>query len=228
MKKILLAMGLSVILTGCSLLSPYQITFTTKENEAIDPKVDTLDLVISAPALAYVSSYQCGDAEEVTLLPVLKDDMVAQMAQYIDLNFLADQVANTLCEINVTAFDRTTTSTSNKKISVYMYSKPLVKAKENEFCGGIAAFQCEDGFTCKMSGDFPDAGGTCTKEEVQANNEVVTDQLKSACVDSGGEWKECTDVADTLCKAKCEFIDQESVTPATTETTESTVTTPQQ
>lgn len=218
-------MGLSVVLTGCSLLSPYQITFTTKENEPVDPKVETLDLVISSPALAYVSSYQCGDAEEVTLLPVLKDDMVAQMAQYIDINFLADQAANTLCQINVTAFDRTTTSTSNKKISVYMYSKPLLKAKENEFCGGIAAIQCEEGFTCKMSGDFPDAGGTCATPEVKTGDEVVTEQLKLSCVESGGEWKECTDPADATCKAKCAFIEKTTVTPTATETTESTVTT---
>ncbi|MDD5337078.1 MAG: hypothetical protein PHS02_01195 [Candidatus ainarchaeum sp.] len=40
-----------------------------------------------------------------------------------------------------------------------MLSKPL--AAEGEFCGGIAAFQCESGLTCNLSGSYPDAGGTC-------------------------------------------------------------------
>ncbi|CAO2828994.1 unnamed protein product [Amaranthus hypochondriacus] len=33
----------------------------------------------------------------------------------------------------------------------------------DEFCGGIAAFQCCDGYECKFEGDFPDAGGKCIK-----------------------------------------------------------------
>ena len=39
--------------------------------------------------------------------------------------------------------------------------RPL--AKEGEFCGGIAAFQCDTGLTCKYDGDYPDAGGTCIR-----------------------------------------------------------------
>ncbi len=179
MKKFILATGLSVVMTGCALLSPYQITFSTKENEAVNPKEDTLNLVISSPALAYVSSYKCGDAPEVTVLPVLKDEMVAQMAQYLDLNFLADQVPETLCEINVTAYDRTTTSTAGKKISVYMYSKPVLKASEDELCGGIAAIQCGDGLNCKIEDDYPDAGGLCVKEVVEVTVPEVTEQTET-------------------------------------------------
>jgi hypothetical protein len=37
-------------------------------------------------------------------------------------------------------------------------------AKEGEFCGGIAAFQCEEGLTCKLDGTYPDAGGVCVKK----------------------------------------------------------------
>lgn len=37
-------------------------------------------------------------------------------------------------------------------------------AKEGEFCGGIAAFQCTKGLTCKFEGEYPDAGGVCVKE----------------------------------------------------------------
>lgn len=32
--------------------------------------------------------------------------------------------------------------------------------KEN-FCGGIAGIVCPDGFTCKLDGNYPDAGGVC-------------------------------------------------------------------
>lgn len=37
-------------------------------------------------------------------------------------------------------------------------------AGEGEFCGGIAAFPCEEGLTCKYDGEYPDAGGTCVSE----------------------------------------------------------------
>lgn len=29
------------------------------------------------------------------------------------------------------------------------------------FCGGIAGFPCDAGYTCKLDGTYPDAGGTC-------------------------------------------------------------------
>lgn len=31
----------------------------------------------------------------------------------------------------------------------------------NNFCGGIAAIQCPSGYSCKLDGSYPDAGGTC-------------------------------------------------------------------
>lgn len=34
---------------------------------------------------------------------------------------------------------------------------------ESEFCGGIAAIDCPDGYTCKLDGNYPDAGGKCIK-----------------------------------------------------------------
>lgn len=40
--------------------------------------------------------------------------------------------------------------------------RPL--SKEGEFCGGIAAFQCAAGLTCKYDGTYPDAGGTCVDQ----------------------------------------------------------------
>lgn len=36
-------------------------------------------------------------------------------------------------------------------------------------CGGIAGTSCTDGYTCKLDGSYPDAGGTC----IQSQNEGV-------------------------------------------------------
>jgi hypothetical protein len=33
-----------------------------------------------------------------------------------------------------------------------------------KFCGGIVGIQCPKGLTCKLDGDYPDAGGTCVPE----------------------------------------------------------------
>ncbi|MFA5840726.1 MAG: peptidoglycan-binding protein [Candidatus Paceibacterota bacterium] len=32
-----------------------------------------------------------------------------------------------------------------------------------QFCGGIAGIQCTTGYSCKLDGSYPDAGGTCIK-----------------------------------------------------------------
>ncbi len=32
---------------------------------------------------------------------------------------------------------------------------------EGEFCGGIAAFPCAQGLSCRLEGQYPDAGGAC-------------------------------------------------------------------
>lgn len=37
------------------------------------------------------------------------------------------------------------------------------RAKEGEFCGGIAGFLCEDGLVCRYDGNYPDAAGTCAR-----------------------------------------------------------------
>jgi hypothetical protein len=35
------------------------------------------------------------------------------------------------------------------------------KNKDTIFCGGIAGKDCPFGYTCKLDGSYPDAGGTC-------------------------------------------------------------------
>lgn len=34
--------------------------------------------------------------------------------------------------------------------------------EKEKFCGGIAGRQCPTGYSCKLDGNYPDAGGTCT------------------------------------------------------------------
>lgn len=57
---------------------------------------------------------------------------------------------------------QTPTGENGSSASSTSNERPL--ALEGEFCGGIAAFQCAPGLTCKYDGTYPDAGGTCVKE----------------------------------------------------------------
>ncbi len=49
----------------------------------------------------------------------------------------------------------------------FMNKKPTASSAEGKFCGGIAANlpenQCPPGYTCKLDGNYPDAGGKCVK-----------------------------------------------------------------
>ncbi len=43
---------------------------------------------------------------------------------------------------------------------------PLARDAAADVCvagGGIAALPCQAGYTCKLDGTYPDAGGTCVK-----------------------------------------------------------------
>ena len=35
--------------------------------------------------------------------------------------------------------------------------------EEEQFCGGITGRVCPEGYSCKLDGNYPDAGGVCTK-----------------------------------------------------------------
>jgi len=43
----------------------------------------------------------------------------------------------------------------------YYYSN---ENQSGAFCGGIAGIKCPDGYTCKIGGSYPDAGGTCVRQ----------------------------------------------------------------
>lgn len=50
--------------------------------------------------------------------------------------------------------------------------QPRPPGKLGEFCGGIAAFQCEEGLDCVYDGTYPDAGGSCQKRAGAQENEM--------------------------------------------------------
>ncbi len=123
MKKILLTILTLAVFAGCSLLSPYSITFTTPDGKVINPETDTLDLVISQPALAYISGIVCDDNLPIELLPILNDSMQVAQAHNLSLDLLTDQERGAECTITVTAFDNTTTSNSHNKITLYVLER---------------------------------------------------------------------------------------------------------
>lgn len=117
-------LALSLLLASCSLVSPYRITFTTQEDAVVDPATDTLDFVVSAPALAYISEVECDDADDIELLPVVTDEMQAKTAHNLALTMLNGE-AGAECDITVTAFDQTTTATAQAEITVVIFGEPV-------------------------------------------------------------------------------------------------------
>jgi len=55
--------------------------------------------------------------------------------------------------------------TPTNKIACEFSPCPTIvkKPEQGKFCGGIAGIKCPNGFVCKYSGNYPDAGGTCVK-----------------------------------------------------------------
>lgn len=47
----------------------------------------------------------------------------------------------------------------NKILSTFKFTDQ--DSGEGDFCGGIAGVSCPEGYSCKLDGNYPDAGGTC-------------------------------------------------------------------
>jgi len=124
-------LALSLLLTSCSLVSPYQITFTTPKDSIVDPATDTLDFVTSAPALTYISEVECDNANDIELLPVVTDEMQPKTAHNLALTML-NGAPGSKCDITVTAFDQTTTATVRAEISVVIFGEPVVEPAVGE------------------------------------------------------------------------------------------------
>jgi hypothetical protein len=120
----------SLLFAGCSFVNPYSITFTTPNEAVIDPAVNTLDFVVSQPTLAYLSYVQCGDKEAFKLLPVVAETALPAQAYNLSLDVLKDEVPGTLCRLEVTAFDESTTSTASEALDVYVLEKAQEEVTE--------------------------------------------------------------------------------------------------
>lgn len=71
---------------------------------------------------------------------------------------------------------------------------PSPTGSQGKFCGGIAGIRCPDGYSCKLDGGYPDAGGTCVPESTKTglckptgcSGQICSDQdMVSTC-----EYKE--------------------------------------
>jgi len=119
------------LLGACSLIAPYSITFTTPNEAVVDPAQDTLDLVVSEPALAYISRVECSGQEAIEILPIVHDGAEPQQAWNLGLEALSGIPAGTLCDVTVGAFDQTTTASSYENISLYVLEGPAMEVVED-------------------------------------------------------------------------------------------------
>ncbi|MEK7146538.1 MAG: hypothetical protein AAB802_05170 [Patescibacteria group bacterium] len=181
---------LTLVLAGCSYLSPYSITFTTQDQKVVNPSSDTLDLVLSDEAMAYISTYKCDEKNEVELLPVVTDEMEVTTVHNLNLKVLESEMDGALCKITVTAFDQTTTANAHNSISLYIRTKPVVEE--------------------------PTAEVPTEETPVDPQQEELV-QKENACKESGGTWNSCgsacTDEDEfciQVCVPKCEYPENES------------------
>lgn len=166
-------LALSLLLASCSLVSPYRITFTTQEDAVVDPATDTLDFVVSAPALAYISEVECDDADDIELLPVVTDEMEAKTAHNLALTML-NGAAGSECDITVTAFDQTTTATAQAELTVVIFGEVVVEEEvvEDEATDEEPIVEEpvveDDGVTQEMPVPGSDVDETVVEAEVEA------------------------------------------------------------
>lgn len=157
----------TLLLASCSLVSPYRITFTTQEDAVVDPATDTLDFVVSAPALAYISEVECDNADDIELLPVVTDEMEAKTAHNLALTMLNGE-AGAECDITVTAFDQTTTATAQAEISVVIFGEVAEEEVIDEEATDEETPTEEDGVTQEMPAPGSDVDETVVETEVEA------------------------------------------------------------
>jgi hypothetical protein len=111
------ALVLMGLLSGCALVQPYSITFTTPTQAEIDPSQDTLDLVVTPASFAAISSFKCGN-ETADLFVSVPEDALPKSAYNLSLEMLSEQVSGTECEVTVSAFDKSTNSSSKATLNL--------------------------------------------------------------------------------------------------------------
>ncbi len=133
MKKIHFLLALTLLAhTACSLVAPYTITFTNTPGEVIDPALSTLDLVVSAPTLAYVSAVKCENTTGIELLPIVAEGSVPTTLHKLPLSALTGIPAGSPCMVTVTVFDPTTTEQASADILVLMPGEKGSDGKDEE------------------------------------------------------------------------------------------------
>jgi hypothetical protein len=237
-RLLLTGLTLSLFLSACSFLAPYQITVTTPNDSVVTPSESTLDVAVTPAAYLYISGVQCDDRAPYVLLPVLTDDMQAVSAHNLSLAMLQEEEEASHCEITVSAFDQTTTATSQAKVSVYVLEKPEVEVSDGdevlgnnddgsisevgpvsvgEKCGGTFGIACVDGAVCQREENAePDAQGLCEAFVVEEEEEEVLEETEEEVVEETEVIEEETPVEEVEDETPEE-------TPAVTEEVESEV-----
>lgn len=79
--------------------------------------------------------------------------------------------------------------------------QPISPTEAQMMCGGIAGIKCPDGYVCQTTATYPDASGTCIKENTLTcpKNDYV-DCMPSV---NAGVRYECTPEAMSWYKAHC-------------------------
>ncbi len=173
MKKLLFAGLSATLLSACALLGP-TITFTTPNEAVIDPAVDTLDLAVSQPMMAYLSQAKCEGQEAIEILPVITEDMESTTAHNLPLSILDGQNPGTRCELTVSVYNQSTTTNFSKNIDVYVLAEPVeeVVAEEvvvEEEVTEVEAPLVEEETPIETEETNPAAGGSeLTQEECLA------------------------------------------------------------
>lgn len=129
-KAFSLALTSLLLSAGCSLVSPYTLTFTNTPGSVVEPDTSTLDLVVSAPTLAYVSGVSCEGADAIELLPIVQDSSAVSTLHKLSLTAMEGMPDGALCDVTVTVFDPTTTETASSTISLKMSGEAVVVDEE--------------------------------------------------------------------------------------------------
>lgn len=115
---------------GCSLIAPYTITFTNTPGSVVDPSTATVDFVVSAPTLAYVSAVECEGADPIELLPIVADSSATSTLHKLSLEAMAGMPDGSSCEVTVTVFDPTTTEQASASIALTMPGEAVESTEE--------------------------------------------------------------------------------------------------
>lgn len=131
MQKVLpLTLASLLLSAGCSLVSPYLITFTNTPGSVVDPALTTLDLVVSEPTLAYISKVECEGTDAIELLPIVEAGTETSTLHKLALSAMKDMPSGAACEVTVTVYDPTTTEKASSSIELTMPGEPEREVEE--------------------------------------------------------------------------------------------------